>query len=134
MRLGNLFQTSLFLRKQVVSTLFSIYLDSPQHRNTKETSCVNFRLLIQRFDQFSFLKGSGTGHFVYIFFRKTFFLLYSINWPDFIVWLLLLLELLGNICIEIICFLVYLILNFEIIPSFLMKSFFYTTKKVSIKT
>ena len=133
MRLGNLFQTSLFLRKQVVSTLFSIYLDSPQHRNTKETSCVNFRLLIQRFDQFSFLKGSGTGHFVYIFFRKTFFLLYSINWPDFIVWLLLLLELLGNICIEIICFLVYL-LNFEIIPSLLMKSFFYTTKKVSIKT
>ena len=133
MRLGNLFQTSLFLRKQVVSTLFSIYLDSPQHRNTKETSCVNFKLLIQRFDQFSFLKGSGTGHFVYIFFRKTFFLLYSINWPDFIVWLLLLLELLGNICIEIICFLVYL-LNFEIIPSFLMKSFFYTTKKVSIKT
>ena len=34
---------------------------------------------------------------------KMFFKLYSINWPSFIVWLPLLLEILGNMCIAIVC-------------------------------
>ena len=36
--------------------------------------------------------------------RKMFLMLYSINGPNFIVWLSLLLEILGNICVVIICF------------------------------
>ena len=41
-------------------------------------------------------------HFLDNFWRKI-FLLYSINWPSFIVWLPLLREILGNMCIAIVC-------------------------------
>ena len=36
-------------------------------------------------------------HFSHNFWRKIFFLLYTINWPGYIVWLPLLCEILGNI-------------------------------------
>ena len=43
-------------------------------------------------------------HLVHDFWRKKIFLwLYSINWSDFIVWLLLLCEMLDNMCILIVC-------------------------------
>ena len=58
-------------------------------------------------------------YFVYSFSRKIFFVLYSINWPNFIVWLLLLLEILP--CCDVILF--------EINFISLIKPFFYTTKK-----
>ena len=49
---------------------------------------------------FDFLdKGVGIvspAHFVYDFSTKLFLVLYSINWPNFITWLPLLLEILGN--------------------------------------
>ena len=41
-------------------------------------------------------------------------MLYSINRPNFIAWLSLLFEILGNICIAIICFPVCYYINFEI--------------------
>ena len=41
--------------------------------------------------------------FVHDFSRKMFLMLHSINWPSFIVWCSLLLEILGNMCITIIC-------------------------------
>ena len=47
-------------------------------------------------------KGQGLvfpPHFEYDFLKKLFLVLYSINWPNFIVWLPILLEILGNICI-----------------------------------
>ena len=55
---------------------------------------------------FDFL-GKGLGivsqvHFVYDFSTKIFLMLYSINWSNVIVWLSLLLEILGNICIAIV--------------------------------
>ena len=43
-------------------------------------------------------------HFVYDFSKKMFLMLYSINWPNFIAWLHLLLEILVNMCIAIVCF------------------------------
>ena len=43
-------------------------------------------------------------YFVHDFSRKIFILLYSINWLNFIVWLLLIFEILGNTWILIICF------------------------------
>ena len=42
-------------------------------------------------------------HFVYDFWGKMFIMLHSINWPNFIVWLSLLLAILGNMCITIVC-------------------------------
>ena len=51
--------------------------------------------------------GKGLGivspaHFVYDFSRKVFLMLYSINWPNFVAWFVLLLEILGNKCIAIV--------------------------------
>ena len=40
--------------------------------------------------------------FVYDFSTKMFFMLYSINWPNFIAWLPLLREILDNMCIAIV--------------------------------
>ena len=57
---------------------------------------------------FDFLeKGLGivsSPHFVNDFSRKMFFRLYSIDWPNVIVLLHLILEILGNMCIAIVCF------------------------------
>ena len=57
---------------------------------------------------FGFLeKGLGIvvslSHFVYDFSTEVFLMSYPINWPNFIVWLLLLLEILDNTCIAIVC-------------------------------
>ena len=41
-------------------------------------------------------------HFVYDFLRKVFLMLYSITWPNFIMWLYLLPEILGIMCIVIV--------------------------------
>ena len=41
-------------------------------------------------------------HFVYDFSTKMFLILYCINCPNFIVWLPLILEILANMCIEIV--------------------------------
>ena len=49
-----------------------------------------------------------------IFLEKIFLMSYSINWPNFIVSLALLLQILSNMYIVIICFPVYDIINFEI--------------------
>ena len=82
---------------------------------------------------FDFLdKGLGIvslAHFVYDFSTKMFLMLYSINWPNFIAWLLLLLEILGNMCIVIACYPDCDIMDFEINLIFLIESFFYMTKK-----
>ena len=42
-------------------------------------------------------------HFVYDFSQKMFLMLHSTNWRNFIVWLRLLLEILGNMCITSVC-------------------------------
>ena len=55
-------------------------------------------------------------------------MLYSIDWPSFIVWLPLLFEILGNMFIVTIFCPVCDVINFEINHSFLIKAFFYITK------
>ena len=42
-------------------------------------------------------------YFLHNFWSKIFLLIYSINWPSFIIWLSLLRETLGNMCIVIVC-------------------------------
>ena len=68
-------------------------------------------------------------YFAYDFSRKMFLLLFSINWPNCIVWLHLLLEILGNMCIAIVYFAGCDAISFEINLIFLIRPFFYKTKK-----
>ena len=77
--------------------------------------------------------GNGLGtvslsHFLYDFWRKIFLILYSLNWPNFIVWLLLHLETLRNMWIAIFCAGCEAII-FEINVIFLIKPFLYMTEK-----
>ena len=57
---------------------------------------------------FDFLEKSlgivSPANFAYDFSRKILSMLYSINWPNFIVWLDVFLEILNNKFIEIVCF------------------------------
>ena len=80
---------------------------------------------------FDFLK-KGLGpvsplHFVPDFSRKI-FLSYYINWLDFIVWLPLLLQISADVCIVIVCYPVFDVINFETYISFLIEPFSYMTK------
>ena len=68
-------------------------------------------------------------HFVYVSSRKTFLILYSINWLNFIVCSLLFLEILGNKYIVIVCFLGYDIINFKNYLTFPIMSISYMNKK-----
>ena len=56
-------------------------------------------------------------------------MLYSINLPNFIAWLPLLLEVLGNMCIAIVCEPGCDVINFKLNPIFQIKPFLYITKK-----
>ena len=65
--------------------------------------------------------------------RRIFLMLYTINWPNFIICLHLFLEVLGNMWIVVISFPVYFVISFEINLSFLCKPFSYMTEKVKTK-
>ena len=98
----------------------------------------NFRLLIQKYTQFWFFrKGSATSFstiFSVWFFKKNVSQLYSINWPNFIAWLSLLVDILGKRCIIIICFPICNDMNFEINLRFLIRPFSYIIEKSEQKT
>ena len=72
-------------------------------------------------------------HFPHNFWRKIFLLVYSINWPNFLVWLPLLCEILGNMCIASICISCCEAMNFEVNLMFLIKLFFLHNQKVMTK-
>ena len=57
-------------------------------------------------------------HFLHNFWRKIFLMLYSINWPNLIVFLHFLYEVLGNMRIVIVCFPVCDAINFQIYLKF----------------
>ena len=65
-------------------------------------------------------------HFLHEFWRKI-FLSYSINWPNFIEWLLSVRTILSNMCI--VWYPGCDVMNFKINLIFLIKPFFYMTKK-----
>ena len=77
-------------------------------------------------------KRSGTSPcliFCIIFWRKVFLLLYSINWPNFIVWFPLLREILRNMCNVTVCD----VINFEINLYVSNQAVFIHGQKVSTK-
>ena len=70
----------------------------------------------------NFVKGFGTSFsttFWVRFFKKIFFMLYSISWPNWISWLPFLPEILGNMCIVIICCPVCGVINLKLTIAFL---------------
>ena len=73
-------------------------------------------------------------HFLHNFWKKIFLLLYSINSPNFIVWLPLLWKILDNMCITIVCKPGCDAMNFEINLVFLIKPFFLQNQKAMTKT
>ena len=116
----------------MVCIIVSIYFDSPQLRIQNK--------LYKTLDYWSrdmlnfnfWEKGLGKvspPYFTFDFARKMFLMLYSINWPNLIVWFPLLFEILGNIGTAIVCLPVCDVINFEIILIFLIKQFFYMNKK-----
>ena len=86
---------------------------------------------------FEFLeKGLGIvcpSYFVYGFSIKMFLILYYVDCPTFIVSLLLLLEILGNMCIVVICFPDCDVITFDTNLIFSIKPSFYMPKKSSQK-
>ena len=73
-------------------------------------------------------------HIVFDFSTKMFLMLYAINWPNFIVWLLLLVEILGNMCITVVFYPGCDVMDSEINLIFLMELFFLHGQKVMTKT
>ena len=65
----------------------------------------------------------------FVWFFKKIVSLAIYQWPNFIVWLSLLLEILGNTCIEIFCSPGCDVIKFEISLIFLIKPFYCRTKK-----
>ena len=72
-------------------------------------------------------------HFADNFWRKMLFLC-SINWSNFMVWLFLLCELLGNMCIGIVGKPGCDVMNFEVNLIFLIKLLFLAWQKCCIRT
>ena len=68
-------------------------------------------------------------YFVNDFSKRMFLMLNPVNRPNFIVWLPLLLETLGNMCIAIVFVPGCNVINLEISLIFLITPFFYITKK-----
>ena len=68
-------------------------------------------------------------YFAYDFSIKMFLMFYSTSWLNFIVWLPILREILGNMFIAIVCWPGCDVMKFEINLIFLIKSVCYVTKK-----
>ena len=73
-------------------------------------------------------------HFLLNLKRKIFVLLYFINWPNFIVWLPLLCEILDNMYLAIVCKPGCDAMDFDVNLILLIKSFLLHDQKVGTKT
>ena len=129
-----LFEKTLHMAK-VVSILVLKYFDRPRLVHQMKTNFVTLQTVdLKIWSVLIFYKKglalASPPHFVYdVSKKKKVLMLYSINWPNFIAWLLLLLDILGNMCIVIICCPVRDTINFEINLSFLIKLFLHIIKK-----
>ena len=111
----------------MVYSLVSIYIDLAYNKNKL---CDTLDYWSRDMLNFYFLDNDlgiiSSTYFVYDFSRR---MLYSVKWQNFIAWLPLLLEVLGNMSIAIICFPGCDVINFEINIIFLIKPVFYLTRK-----
>ena len=126
MRQEGQFQTSSCFLKNLYMSLVSIYF---QYIKTNYKTLVYDLLNLWYSQSWFFRKWSGNSFpttFCVWFFLKKFFSCYVLLTEI----LPLLLQILGNMCIEIVCFPGCDAINFEINLNFLIKSFFYMTKKL----
>ena len=115
----------------LISLYISIALKLAYNRNKLFKTLHNSSRDMLNFDILD--KGLGIlspARFGYDFSTKMFLMLCSIKWPNFIVWLPLLLEILGNMCIIIVCWPGCDVINSKINLIFLINLFLYRTKKV----
>ena len=101
---------------KVLYSLVLFYVQVEGYRNILKPKCENPLLLSHTKPFYKTkrgLKPVSLPHLLHDFSRKIFVTLYSINWPNFIVWLSLILEILGNMCIVIVCFPGFEVTNFE---------------------
>ena len=122
----------------MVITLVSIYFRSPWLGYTTKTNCIKRHAVdLEICSILILLNEFGTVFsttFFYGFSWNKFFMLHSINRPNFILWLPLLLEILGNMFIVIISFLVHDAMNLVMNLSSLIKLFSHMTKNVRTKS
>ena len=112
---GDKFQTSFCFLKTfawVKSKWFVVYFDCPQLVSLEKFLGIVF-----------------PPHFFYDISRKMTLILYSSNWPNFIVWLPLPLEIFSNTCIAIVDQPACGAISFEINLIFLIKPFLLVTKQ-----
>ena len=129
-----LFFKKHYIRKnQVVRTIVFTYFGRPPLGHAIQTNFLTFQTVNPEiFSTLIFIKEYGTSFSTTIclwFFKKNIAHVIFYYLKNFIVWLSLLLEILGDMCIAILCCLVCDAINFEINHSFLIKPFFYITKK-----
>ena len=108
-----------FYEVKAIYSLVSIYFDLACNKNK----------LYKTLDYLSRDMLIFPPHFVHDFSKKIFIMLYSINRSNFIVWLLMLLDIFGKMCIAIVCFPGCDVITFEINLIVLIKPFYYMTKK-----
>ena len=116
--------------------LVSIYFDSLNLACNKSKLYKTINYWSRDMLNFNFFeKGLGivSTQFAYDFSKKIFFMLYSINWPNSIAWLPLILEIMSNMFIAIVCFPGFDVINFDINLIFLIKPLLCLTKKSSQK-
>ena len=111
--------------------MFSLYVQVEVYQNILKLKCWPLMFILYK----GYLKNkkrSGTSFPISCFacfLTKIFLMLYFIIWPNFIVRLPLLLEILGNMCIAMICCPVCDVITFEINYNFVIKPFFNISKK-----
>ena len=90
--------TQNLVEKLVPDLFVLLHLQVGDYHNASKLSCWPLSFTFYK-GFFKNKKRSGTSllpHVMHGFCKKTFILLYSINWPGFIVWLSLLRKILGN--------------------------------------
>ena len=116
----------------MVSTLVSLCFGSSRPGHTMKTKCMKLDTVESRdmLDFWFFKKEFGTSLSTtfcgWLYKKKMCYILY---WSNFILWLPLLLEISGNICLVFVYYPVCDVVNFEINLSFFVKLFSYMTKK-----
>ena len=95
---------SLDQQPKVLYSLFILYVQVKGYQNTLKPTCRP--LAFTSCNAFAKNKGSpklvSLPYYLHVF-LKNISHVYSINWPNFIVWLPWLLEMLDNLCIVIVC-------------------------------
>ena len=112
--------------------MIALNLTYNKYRLYKDLDCWSRDMLNFNFSEKS-LGLVSSPRFVYGILRKFFLMLHSSNWPNFIVWSPLLLEILNNMSFTIVCYPGFDVTNVEINLSFLIKPFCYVTKKARQK-